>query len=102
MKALTAIQKQKKISPMLLQKIAKKDRTAVADFIETYGRLIWSLARKFTVSIKDAEMAAQEIFIDVWQYAEKFAQSGFEERVAVTLIARRCLCKRVNELNKNI
>ena len=77
----------------ILQRIGNKDRTAVEDCIDTYGNFIWALARKFTASREEAEAAAQEIFNDIWRYAERADQPQSAESVLIALIARRRLIK---------
>lgn len=81
----------------LFQRIANKDRTAVKDFIETYGNFIWILARRFTSSTEDAEAATQQIFLDIWQYAENTGKIQFAEKPLITLIARRRLTNKLFE-----
>lgn len=77
----------------IFQRLAEKDRTAVADCVDAYGNFIWALARKFTNSPEEAEAAAQEIFIDIWRYAERADQSQSPENLLIALIARRQLIK---------
>lgn len=77
----------------IIQRIAEKDRTAVADCVDTYGNFIWALARKFTNSAEEAEAAAQEIFIDIWRYAERADHAQSPENMLIALIARRRLIK---------
>ncbi len=78
----------------ILQRIAGKDKTAVADCIDTYGDFIWALAQKFTGSAEEAEAATQEIFIDIWRYAEQHAeQPPAAEKLLIALIARQRLTK---------
>jgi len=77
----------------ILQRIAKKDQTAVKDCVEAYGNFIWALARKFTASTEEAEAAVQEIFTDIWRYSERADKSQSAESVLIALIARRRLMK---------
>jgi RNA polymerase sigma-70 factor (ECF subfamily) len=78
----------------IFQRLARKDRTAVKDCVDSYGNLIWALAVKFTASSDEAEAAAQEIFIDIWRYAERAENEPLtDETVLVALIARRRLIK---------
>ena len=77
----------------ILRRIAKKDKTAVKDCIDTYGSFIWALAQKFTASTEEAEAAAQEIFIDIWQYTERADQPQSDENLLIALIARGRLIK---------
>lgn len=95
MTALAARTVKKKKSLTILQRIAEKDQTAVKDCVEAYGDFIWALARKFTASPEEAEAAAQEIFIDIWRYAERADQSQSPENLLIALIARRRLIKRL-------
>ncbi|MDQ3063309.1 MAG: hypothetical protein M3R14_10710 [Acidobacteriota bacterium] len=85
------IQKMKPLT--ILQRIAKKDKTAVKDCVDAYGNFIWALARKFTASTEEAEAAAQEIFTDIWRYADCALSAQSAESVLITLIARRRLIR---------
>ncbi len=84
---------QKTETSSILRRIAEKDKTAVKDCIDTYGNLVWALARKFTASHGEAEEVTQEIFTDIWRYSERIDKSHYAERVLIALIARRRLIK---------
>ena len=84
-------EKQKPLT--ILQRIAERDQTAVKDCFETYGNFIWALAEKFTTSTEEAEAATQEIFIDIWRYAERGDDNQSAEKLLIALIARRRLIK---------
>ena len=75
----------------ILQRISKKDKSAVKDCVDTYGNFIWALARKFTASTEEAEAAALEIFHDIWRYSERADKTQSAESVLIALIARRRL-----------
>ena len=95
-KTMTALTTQtiKKTKPStILQRIAKKDKTAVKDCVDAYGSFIWALARKFTASMEEAEAATQEIFNDIWRYSERADKAQSAESVLIALIARRRLIK---------
>lgn len=77
----------------IFQRIARKEKNAVKDCVDAYGNFIWALARKFTASREEAEAAVQEIFIDIWQYAERADQSQSAENILISMIARRRLIK---------
>lgn len=77
----------------ILQRIAKRDRTAVADCFDTYSSFIWALALKFTDSTEEAEAATREIFLDIWRYAESADKPQSNETFLISMIARRRLTK---------
>jgi DNA-directed RNA polymerase specialized sigma24 family protein len=89
--ATRTIKKTKSLT--ILQRIEDKDKTAVKDCVDAYGNFIWALARKFTQSREEAEAAAQEIFIDIWRYAEQVDSNQSAEHLLIGLIARRRLIK---------
>lgn len=84
----------------ILQRIANKDRTAVAECIDTYGSLIWGLAKKLTASPGEAEAATQEIFADIWRFATCGDKIQTADDLLITQIATRRLIKR--HLTKSI
>ena len=77
-----------------LQRIAAGDRAAVAGCIDAYSGLVWSLARRFFGNESDAEDAVQEIFLEVWEKADRFDPAIASEATFVSMIARRRLIDR--------
>lgn len=78
----------------LLRRVATGDLSAVDEVLDRYGGLVWSLARRFCANAADAEDAAQEVFIDLWQSAKRFDESLASEATFVAMIARRRLIDR--------
>ncbi len=78
----------------LLERIAAGDKAAVREALDRYGGLVWSLARKFTSDVVEAEDAVQEIFIELWRHAARFDASIAAETTFVAMIARRRLIDR--------
>lgn len=72
----------------LLTFIAGNDTDAVEKFVIKYGRLVWSLAKNYTGSQKDAEKETQNIFSDLWRQAGRFAASGLTEISFIHAVAR--------------
>lgn len=62
--------------------------------IDTYSGLIWSLARRLSNNPSDAEEGVQEVFISIWENAERFDASIGSETTFVAMIARRRLIDR--------
>jgi RNA polymerase sigma factor (sigma-70 family) len=83
-----------KDSRKLLERIAAGDGAALRDVIETYGDLLWSLARRMTRSDAAAEEAVQDILVYLWQKAPKFKPGAGEEITFISIVARRRLIDR--------
>ncbi len=89
--------KQKDKSLPMFQRIAQNDRAAVAECVEKYGDLLWTLVQKITSSKEESEILVRKIFTDIWKYAGCFDADHFEESVIVMVIARRNLRKFQNK-----
>ncbi len=83
-----------------LERIADGDRGAVADCIETYSGLVWSLARRFLSNEADAEEAVQEIFMELWEKAQSYDPSVAGEVTFISMLARRRLIDRRRKLDR--
>ncbi|MDX2114001.1 MAG: sigma-70 family RNA polymerase sigma factor [Planctomycetota bacterium] len=81
----------------LLQRVASNDPTAVTAVLNQYGGLVWSLARRFSISNEDAEDAVQEVFLDVWRSAERYDPAVASEATFIAMIARRRLIDRARK-----
>ena len=88
------------VSDTLLDKVAQGDRDAVSDCLDRYGRLVWSLARRFLHDVAEAEDAVQEVFIDLWKNAGRFDPSRASEVTFVTMVTRRRLIDRFRKTNR--
>jgi RNA polymerase sigma-70 factor (ECF subfamily) len=85
------------VTASILQRVATGDRKAVNECLDTYGDLVWSLARRFNSAHADAEDAVQDIFIDIWTHAGRFDPSKASETTFVATIARRRLIDRLRK-----
>lgn len=86
----------------VLQRIAQGDKSAVEECLNTYGGLVWSLARRMSPKQEEAEDAVQEIFIEIWKNAERFDENQSSETTFVAMIARRRLIDRLRHMNRRI
>jgi DNA-directed RNA polymerase specialized sigma24 family protein len=77
----------------ILRRIVERDKYAAEECIDTYGNFIWSLARKLTRSRKEAEVATEEIFTDIWRYCESERGTRSIEKKLIAMIALRRLIK---------
>lgn len=59
--------------------------------MDRYGGLVWTLARRYCRGNTDAEDLTQEIFLQLWKYAERFDSQVASEATFVAMIARRRL-----------
>ncbi len=78
----------------LLPRIAAGDANAVHECLEKYSGLVWTLAKRYCRHISDAEDACQDIFVELWQKAERFDPSKASETTYIAMIARRRLIDR--------
>jgi RNA polymerase sigma-70 factor (ECF subfamily) len=82
----------------ILPRIAQGEANAFEDFINQYGKLVWSFAKKFAPTTEDAEDAVQEVFMEIWQNAGRFDETKASEVTFISLIARRRLIDRVRKI----
>lgn len=75
----------------LLPKVAKGDASAVAECLDRYKNLVWSLARRSCPDFQSAEDATQDIFLKLWKTADRFDAEIASESTFVAMIARRSL-----------
>lgn len=84
----------------ILQRIAAGDPHAVQDCMDTYGGLIWSMARKKGLPAAEADDIVQEVFIQLWKSAERYDPSLASETTFVAMIARRRLIDRLRKVGR--
>jgi RNA polymerase sigma-70 factor (ECF subfamily) len=86
----------------LLPQIANGVPGSVEAFMDRYGGLVWSFARRLTPTRADAEDAVQEIFVDLWKSADRFDPELSSEPTFVSMVSRRRLIDRLNKRNRRI
>lgn len=90
------------VSDSILQRVARGETGAVQECLDTYGGLVWSLARRFSPTRADAEDATQDVFLDVWRSAARFNPEIAGEATFIAMIARRRLIDRLNKQRRRI
>lgn len=90
------------LGPPLLPLIASGETSAVDRFVDRYGGLIWSIAKKMTRSSHDAEDLVQDIFIELWKNAASFHPDRGSEVSFVSVIARRRVIDRLRKRSSAI
>lgn len=86
----------------VLAQVARREPESLNYCIERYGNLIWSLAKRYSPSQADAEDAVQDIFLELWQKADRFNPSMSAESTFVTMIARRRLIDRFRKQSRSV
>ena len=84
----------------LLAKVARGDRGAAEEVLDTYKGLVWSLAKRALETEADAEDATQEIFLEVWKSAVRYDRSIASEATFIAMIARRRLIDRRRKIGR--
>lgn len=79
----------------ILNRIAAGDSSAVDECLDTYGGLVWSLARRLMRDQDDAEDAVQEVFLDIWKNAGRFDENQASETTFIAMIARRRIIDKI-------
>lgn len=83
--------------PSILERVATGDSLAVAECLDKYGNLVWSLARRYLGNSADAEDAVQEIFIELWSCAHRYQKTSGSETTFIATITRRRLIDRIRK-----
>ena len=75
----------------VLPEVAARHPDAIAKCLDRYGGLVWSLARRNCPDEQTAEDAVQDIFLKIWQAADRFDANLASESTFIAMIARRRL-----------
>jgi RNA polymerase sigma-70 factor (ECF subfamily) len=80
---------------MLMHRVAAGDEEAIAQLYDRFSPLVYKVAWQFHPSQAEAEDAVQEIFVRLWQTADRFDPRRAKLVTWVMLIARRHLIDRL-------
>ncbi len=64
------------------------------ELLDRYGGLVYSLARRFCYEPSEVDDAVQDVFVAIWQSAERYDQTLGTEDTFVSMLARRRLIDR--------
>lgn len=77
----------------ILQRVARAERAAVEECLDTYGGTIWALAKKHCRSVEEAESAVARIFREILTCAARHDAAECTEEKYVLRLAFRYLLK---------
>jgi RNA polymerase sigma factor (sigma-70 family) len=77
-----------------MPRIAAGDAAAMRECFDRYGALVWALAARATANRTEAEDAAQEAFIAIWQAAGRYRADLGSEPAFITVVVRNKLIDR--------
>ena len=80
---------------MLMHRVAAGDEEAIGELYDRFAPLVYKVAWQFQPSHAEAEDAVQEIFVRLWQTADRFDPRRAKLVTWVMLIARRHLIDRL-------
>ena len=90
------------VSETVLQRVAAGDAAAVEECLQSYGGLVWSVARRFCPNYADAGDAVQDVFIEIWRTAGRFDAQISSEATYISMIARRRLIDRYRKSRRQL
>ncbi len=74
--------------PDLLHRIAERDEHALAELYDRYSGLLLALSRRILFDASEAEEILQEVFLQVWNQAERYDRGRSSVSTWLVLITR--------------
>lgn len=72
----------------LVHRVAERDEAALADLFDRYSGLLLALSRRIVSDTSDAEEILQEVFLQVWNQAERYDKARSSVSTWLVLITR--------------
>lgn len=73
----------------ILPRVARREPQAMTRCIDQFGRLVWSITRRYVQPDTEAEDVVQETFAELWEKADRFDGTRASAATFIGLIARR-------------
>jgi RNA polymerase sigma-70 factor (ECF subfamily) len=80
---------------VLMDRVARGEEGAVGELYDRFGSLVYKVARQLLPTRAEAEDAVQEVFVRLWQTADRYDPRRAKLVTWVMLIARRHLIDRL-------
>ena len=80
---------------VLMDRVASGNEDAVVELYDRFGSLVYKVARQLLPTRAEAEDAVQEVFVRLWQTADRYDPRRAKLVTWVMLIARRHLIDRL-------
>lgn len=74
--------------PDLVHRVTLRDETALAELFDRYSSLLLALSRRIVTETSDAEEILQEVFLQVWNQAERYDRARSSVSTWLVLITR--------------
>ena len=87
----------------IIEKIKNKDEAVMANIIDKYARLLWTIANAVLEkvgTVQDVEECVADVFIYLWQHAEAYQAEKGKLKVWLSIIARSRAINRYHKLCK--
>ena len=88
----------------LIERIKKRDEAAIAELMDKYDKLLWSVAAAVLEkngSVQDIEECVADVYIYLWSSPEKFDPSRGNLRSWLCMLTRSRAIDRLRSLKKN-
>lgn len=73
----------------MLAAVARREPDSFRRALDSFGPMVWSIARTYCTNQADAEDATQEAFLKLWRVAERYDPARGSEGAFVVVVARR-------------
>ncbi|WP_428390019.1 RNA polymerase sigma factor [Mucisphaera sp.] len=82
----------------LLERVAAGEPEAVRGCVDLFSPLVWAMARRRLSDREEAEDLVQDVFVELWRYADRFDRSIASSEAFVAVITRRRIVDRLRRM----